>query len=315
MTIARFLATRLLAGAVVLWAAATLTFLMMHLAGGDTAIAILGGPDAMPSEAQIAKVRAEYGLDRPLVAQYGDFLLRLTQGNLGQSYRLRIPVADAIGRQLVPTIALALSAAAVSVVLAIVVAVATARPLPGRRGEARRAIASTSELILIAMPVFVIGLVLLLAFSVWLPLFPIVNGPGWRGLVLPALTMALPLAAVMSQILREGLEDVLEQPFILTARSRGLSDAGVRLRHALRHAATPVLTLAGFFLALLIGGAVITESLFARPGIGRLMVDAANAGDLPVVVGVTLLTALAYVVASILVDLIGALIDPRTVSA
>lgn len=310
MSFSRFLLGRFIAGLVVLWAAATLTFLMMHMTGGDTAIAILGGPDAMPTAAQIARVRAEYGLDQPLIVQYEDFLHKLVLGDLGQSYRLRIPVADAIAEQLWPTITLAFSAAVTAIVLAVLIAVTTAR-----RGKLVREAASTGELLIIAMPTFVIGLALLMAFAVYMPIFPVANAPGWRGLVLPTLSLALPIAAMLAQVLRQELEDVLEQPFILTARSRGLSDMATRLQHALRHAATPVITLSGFVLATLLGGAAVTEALFARPGIGRLMVDATSATDVPVVVGVTLFGALVYVIANLVVDLVGALIDPRTAAA
>jgi peptide/nickel transport system permease protein len=197
-----------------------------------------------------------------------------------------------------------------AVALAILIAVTTAR-----RGKLVRTAASTAELLVIAMPTFVIGLALLLAFAVYIPLFPVANAPGWRGLVLPTLSLALPLAAMLAQVLRQELEDVLEQPFILTARSRGLSDIATRLRHALRHAVTPIITLSGFVLAALLGGAAVTEALFARPGIGRLMVEATNATDVPVVVGVTLFGALVYVLANIIVDIVGALIDPRTATA
>lgn len=310
MSFPRFLIGRFIAGLVVLWAAATLTFLMMHMTGGDTAIAILGGPDAMPTAAQIARVRAEYGLDQPLIVQYGDFLHKLVLGDLGESYRLRIPVVDAIAEQIWPTITLAFSAAVTSVVLAVLIAVTTAR-----RGKLVREAASTGELLVIAMPTFVIGLALLMAFAVYLPIFPVANAPGWRGLVLPALSLALPIAAMLAQVLRQELEDVLEQPFILTARSRGLSDMATRLQHALRHAATPVITLSGFVLATLLGGAAVTEALFARPGIGRLMVEATSATDVPVVVGITLFGALVYVIANLIVDVVGALIDPRTAAA
>lgn len=310
MSFPRFLIGRFIAGLVVLWAAATLNFLMMHLTGGDTAIAILGGPDAMPTATQIARVRAEYGLDQPLIVQYGDFLHKLALGDLGESYRLRIPVADAIAEQLWPTITLAFSAAVTALLLAVLIAVTTAR-----RGKLVREVASTGELLVIAMPTFVIGLALLMAFAVYLPIFPVANAPGWRGLVLPTLSLALPVAAMLAQVLRQELEDVLEQPFILTARSRGLSDMATRLQHALRHAATPVITLSGFVLATLLGGAAVTEALFARPGIGRLMVEATSATDVPVVVGVTLFGALVYVIANLIVDVVGALIDPRTAAA
>lgn len=305
--LASFLLGRAFSGAIVLWAAVTLTFLMMSLTSGDTAIAILGGPDAMPSAEQIAKVREEYGLDKPLVVQYADYIGRLLHGDLGQSYRLRIPVTDAIAEQFWPTVQLALWSGIVATALAILVAVATARR---RRWIGQ--LASTIELVIVSIPSFVIGIGLLLAFAFYFRLLPVANAPGWRGLVLPVLTLSLPMAAMLSQVLRQELEDVLEQPFILTARARGLSDLGTRLRHALRHAMTPILTLSGFVIATLLAGAAVTESLFARPGIGRLMVDATTASDVPVVIGVTVVSALFFVIASLIVDLLGAIIDPRT---
>lgn len=310
MNLPRFLAGRLFTGAIVLWGAATLTFIMMHLTSGDTAIAILGGPDAMPTAEQIAAVRAEYGLDRPFLIQYGDWLWRLLHGDLGQSYRLRIPVSEAIGDQIWPTLQLGLTSAILAFVLAIASATLTVRRKRGWIGK----LASVSELVLVAMPVFVIGIALLLVFAFYFPVLPVANAPGLAGLVLPALTLALPMAATLAQVLRQELEDVLEQPFILTARARGLSDLGARFGHALRHALMPVITLSGFFLAALIAGAAITESLFSRPGVGRLLVDASNTTDVPVVIGITIVSALFYVIASIAVDLVGAIVDPRTVA-
>lgn len=311
MNIARFLAGRIATGIIVLWAAATLTFLMMQLTGGDVAVAILGGPDAMPTAEQLEKVRAEYGLDRPLLAQYGEWLWKLAHGDLGQSYRLRIPVAEALGDQVWSTIALTSTAAVLSLLVAIVVALLTAR----RRNRWIGRISSGIELVLISIPVFVVGIGLLLAFAFYLPILPVANAPGIRGLILPALTMVLVIAPTLTQILRQELEEVLEQPFILTARSRGLSETATRVGHALRHAIGPIVTLSGFMFAAMMSGAAVAETLFSRPGIGRLMVEATTATDIPVVIGVTILSALFYVVASILVDLIGSLTDPRTATA
>lgn len=310
MNLARFLAGRLATGIVVLWAAATLTFLMMQLTGGDVAVAILGGPDAMPTAEQLARVRVEYGLDKPLVAQYGEWLWKLLHGDLGQSYRLRIPVADAIGEQVGSTITLTVVSAVLSVAIAIVLALLTAR----RRNAWIGRISSGVELVLISIPVFVIGIGLLLAFAFYLPILPVANAPGVAGLVLPVLTICLVISPMLTQILRQELEEVLEQPFILTARARGLSEAGTRVGHALRHAIGPIVTLSGFMFAAMISGAAVTETLFSRPGIGRLMVEAAAATDIPVVIGVTVLSALFYVIASTAVDLVGALVDPRTVA-
>lgn len=307
--VAKLTVTRLLAGIAVLWGAATLTFVAMNATGGDMAIAILGGPDALPTAAAIARVRQDYGLDQPLPIQYLEYLGRLVRGDLGESYRLRIPVARAIGEQIAPTLILAFWAAVLALGIAITVAVATAK-----RPRAVRSAASTTELVVSSAPTFAIGILLLLAFSFQLHLFPVGGDHGWRSLVLPVVTLALPTAATLTQVLRQSLEDILEQPFILMARARGMSDAGVRLGHALRHALVPLITLSGFIFATLLGGAVITETLFARPGLGRLMVEATTNSDVPVVVGITLFVALLYVVINLIVDVLNAFVDPRTVT-
>ncbi|HDS1734694.1 ABC transporter permease [Pseudomonas sp. BP8] len=298
---------RLRDGLVVLWAAASLTFFGMQHSGGDTALAILGGPDAMPTPAMLEQVRVEYGLDQPLWVQYGKYLARLAQGDLGESYRLRIPVGQAIAEQLGATLALASSAALLAVLLALASALLTAN-----RGRRLRALVSGIELVLSAVPNFVIGTVLLLVFAFYFHLLPPSGSQGWQSLLLPSLALGLPLAAVLAQVLRQALEQVLEQPFITQARARGMSDTGVRLRHALRHALVPLVTLAGYVFASLLGGAVILELLFGRQGIGRLMLDATANKDVPLVLGVTLLAATLYVLVNLLVDLLTQAIDPRT---
>ncbi|MFC7289705.1 ABC transporter permease [Herminiimonas glaciei] len=297
---------RLLAGLGVLWGAATLTFIAINITAGDTALAIVGGPDAMPTAEVLAQVRKEYGLDDPLLTQYGNYIARLAKGDLGESYRLRIPVLKAVTQQLGATVQLALSAGVLSIVLSVVIALLTARRAPWIRS-----IVSGAELTITSAPSFVIGILLLLLFSFYFHWFPASGSQGWRALVLPTIALALPVAGVLTQVLRQALEDVLEQPFILTARARGMSDAGVRLRHALRHALVPLVTLSGFVFASLLGGAVVVEMLFARQGVGRLMLDAANTKDVPIVLGITLLAAFIYVIVNIVVDILYGLIDPR----
>ncbi|MDF3935899.1 ABC transporter permease [Pseudomonas citronellolis] len=297
---------RFLGGLAVLWGAASLTFLALNVSGGDPALAILGGPDAMPTAEAIAQVRRDYGLDQPLAVQYVHYLGRLAQGDLGESYRLRIPVTRALATQIGATAQLALWAALAAVLLALAAALLTAN---GKR--ATRNLASGGELLLSSMPSFVLGILLLLVFSFQLHWLPPTGSQGWRSLVLPILTLALPVAAVLAQVLRQELEEILEQPFIAMARARGLSETGVRLGHALRHALTPLITLSGFVFAALLGGAVITENLFARQGIGRLMLNAVNDKDVPVVLGITLLAAAIYVLVNLAVDLLNALVDPR----
>lgn len=297
---------RLLTGLGVLWGAATLTFFMINLSAGDTAIAILGGSEALPTPAVLARVRAEYGLDKPLYVQYGDYLLRLVRGDLGDSFRLRIPVTEAIGGQIGATLTLAAVAGTLAIVIAVVVAILTAR-----RGRRVRSFFSGVELALTSVPGFATGILLLLAFSFKLRWFPSSGSEGFKSMVLPSLTLALPIAAVLTQVLRQELEEILEQPFITMARARGMSDAGVRLRHALRHALIPLVTLSGFVFAGLFGGAVIAETLFARQGLGRLMFDSTSTKDIPVVIGVTLLIAFIYVLINFIVDVLYVFIDPR----
>lgn len=302
----RRIAGRFVAGLGVLWGAATATFLIINLTGGDTALAILGASEANPSPEILARIRADYHLDQPLFQQYLHYLGNLMRGDLGESYRLRIPVAQAIGQQLEPTVILAFWAALTAVVLSIGIALLTAR----RRPLVRRT-ADLAELVLSSMPGFVVGILLLIVFAFQLQWLPAFGNEGWLSLVLPVVTLATPMGAMLTQILRRELEEVLEQPFIITARSRGLSDAGVRLGHALRHALIPVVTLSGAFFGMLLGGAVIAETLFARQGVGRLVAEATTNKDVPLVLGVTVLSAATYVVINFIVDLFTAVIDPR----
>jgi len=306
MRLSQFLLRRLLAGLGVLWGAATLAFIAMHTTGGDTALAILGGPDAVATQAVIERVRKEYGLDEPVITRYGHYLEKLAHGDLGESYRLRIPVSRAIGQQAGPTIRLASSAAVVAVLISIAVALLTAR---GPKSVV--AAASGAELVFSSIPPFVLGIGLLMLFSLWLPIFPPAGDGNWRSIVLPTLTLALPAAAMLTQVLRQELETILEQPFILRARAQGLSEARVRVGRALRHALIPMATLSGYIFAFLLSGAVVTETLFSRPGLGRLMGEALTSKDIPLVLGITLLSAALYVVINIVVDVFTALIHPR----
>jgi peptide/nickel transport system permease protein len=310
MKILKRIVWRLLAGSLVLWGAATLSFVTLNVTAGDTALAILGGPDALPTPQVLAQVRAEYGLDQPLIVQYGRYLGRLAEGDLGNSYRLRIPVVKAISQQIGATLQLAACAAVLAVLAALVLALLTAH-----RARWIRSLSSGSELVLTSVPSFVLGIVLLLIFSFQFHLLPPAGSQGWKTMVLPTLTLALPVMAVLTQVLRQELEDVLELPFISMARARGMSEAGVRLRHALPHALIPLVTLSGFIFASLLGGAVITETLFARQGLGRLMIEATTNKDIPLVLGITLLVALIYVLVNLVVDLLNSFLDPRVVES
>lgn len=303
------IARRLGPAVAVLLGAATLAFLTLQLIPGDPVSVLLGPSNAGSPEVR-AEIAREYGFDRPVADQYLHYLGRLLQGDLGQSYQLQRPVWSLIGDQLWPTVQLALAALVLAVVLAGVSAVATA----GRR-PAFRAVASVWELISASTPSYWVGIVLLTVFSFRFHVFPVAGAEGFASLVLPAVTLALPLTGVLAQVLREGLEAALEQPFVVTARSRGVGLTAVRLRHALRHCAIPLLTLTGWLTGSLIGGAVLVETVFGRPGIGSLVLQAVSAKDMPVVIGVVLLSAFVFVVISTVVELLHPVIDPRLRSA
>ncbi len=279
------------------------TFVALR-AMGDPALAIAGGPEAQPTADLLAQIRQDYSLDQPLYVQLATYLGGLLTGDLGTSYRLQRPVSVAIAEQFGPTLALALGAAAVAVVLSVVVALATA-------GRPVRRLSGVFEVALASTPTFWLGLLLLSAFSYGLGWFPSISSGQPLSLVLPALTLGLPIAGLLTQVLRTALEEALEQPFVVSARARGLGDTAVRVRHALRHALVPYLTTSGYLVGALLGGAVVTETLFNRQGIGRLLLASVTGQDLPVVMGIVLLSAATFAVVSLLVDLAYPVIDRR----
>ncbi|MFC4533131.1 ABC transporter permease [Sphaerisporangium dianthi] len=293
------------AGFAVLWGAATLAFAALMLLPGDP-VATLLGPATMASAEVRDRIRAEYGFDRPVLVQYFDYLGKLVTGDLGSSYQLQRPVWTLITDQLGPTAQLAAAAVVLAVVIAIISAVVTAG-----RSHTVRAAAGAWELVAVSLPSYWLGILLLTAFSFQLQIFPVIGAQDLVALVLPALTLALPIAGLLAQVLREGLETALAQPFAVTARARGLSQLAVRLRHALRHAAASLATLTGWLVGTLLGGAVLVETVFGRAGIGALTLQAVGNKDMPVVMGVVLLSAVVFVVISNALDLLHAVIDPR----
>lgn len=300
---------RILGGIAVLWGAATLAFIALQTTAGDAALSTVAGQGADPTQAVLEEVRRDYGLDKPLWQQYVDYLGRLVHGNLGESYQQRIPVTKAIAGQLGPTVQLACCAAVLALVISVTVATLTAR-----RKRWVSGVFSAGETVLASMPTFVLGLLLMVVFASKLNWFPISGEDGFRSLVLPAVTLAIPIASVLTQVLRNELEDVLEQPFVVTARARGMRDVTVRFRHALRHALVPLATLSGTIIGALLGGAVITESLFNRQGLGQLMLSATTNKDIPMVIGLVIFAALVYVVVNLVVDILYTVIDPRVVN-
>lgn len=288
---------------VVLWGAATLAFLAFQVIPGD-AVSVMLGPQAQVGEEIKDGIRADLGLDRPPLEQYLLFLGRMLRGDLGESYQLRMPVTEVIGRQLGATVQLTVLALVIALLLAFVVV------LLARRGIAR-GITTTIELIVLSSPVFWIGLVLLSVFAFGLGWFPVAGSRSGAAIVLPALTLALPVAALIGQVLRDGIDGAERQPFAETVRARGAGPTRLTLHHSLRHGAASALTLAAYLTGSLLGGAVLVETVFARPGLGRVTLTAIIDRDLPVVIGIIMLSALVFVVVNVIVELVHPILDPR----
>ncbi|MFB7252325.1 ABC transporter permease [Microbacterium sp. NPDC056234] len=287
----------------VLWGAATLAFLAFRVIPGDP-VSVMLGPQAQVSESVKDTIRAELGLDRPPFEQYLAYLAGLLRGDLGESYQLRMPVTEVIGRQLGSTLQLSAAALVIAVVLALAVALLA-------RGRIAGAIATGIELVILSSPVFWIGIVLLSVFAFGLGWFPVTGSRNPATLVLPAITLALPVAALLGQVLRDGISEAERQPFAETVRARGAGPVWLTLRHSLRHGAAGALTLAAYLTGSVLGGAVLVETVFARPGLGRVTLAAITDRDLPVITGIILLSALVFVIVSVIVELVHPILDPR----
>lgn len=288
---------------VVVWAAATVGFIALMVIPGDP-VDVMLGVQAQVSDSVRDQIRADWGLDQPAYLQYFDYMSRLVRGDLGVSYQLRTPVIEVMAQQVGPT--LQLSAAAVLLAFAM----AAAAALLGRGRRAKQVI-SLIELVVISSPTFWIGLLLLAVFAFQLNWFPVLSTAGLSALVLPALTLALPVAGITSQILRQGLDFAEGQPFATTAKSRGITPARLVATHTGRHAAMDTLTLSGFLVGSLLGGTVLVETVFARPGLGQIAIRAIIGRDLPVILGVIVLSAFIFAVVNLIVDLSYRALDPR----
>jgi len=310
--VVRLVLRRLLATIPVLLLVSGGVFLLIHLTPGDPI-------DAMMAESVDATVkenlRRELGLDRPLYLQYVSWMGRVLQGDLGRSIRNREPVIENVGRRIRPSLQLAGLAMTISLLIAVPVGVLSAAR---RNGPVDRA-GTTFALFGICMPNFLLALLLIFLFGVtlrWLPISGYVDPleepwDGLRSLVLPAVTLGLALAAVVTRTLRASMLEALAEDYVRTARAKGLSEGAVIRSHVLKNALIPVVTVLGLQLGTLIGGAVITEYVFALPGVGRLVVDAVFARDYPLVQGVVLLIAVGFILSNLAVDLLYGWIDPR----
>ncbi|WP_315913793.1 ABC transporter permease [Arthrobacter sp. lap29] len=298
----RWLLSTLAGGIFVLWAVATAIFFGIRMIPGDPAAAIMGGPGSQASAEALEAARIEYGLDQPLFVQYFGQLRRLAVGDLGTSYSLKSPVSEVLAEIVPSTLVLAGLALVVAWLMALLLAVLSTRI---------SVVGSAVEIISAAVPHFWLASVLIMIFSTALGWFPPVSSNTPGGLVLPVVTLALPLAGFLGQVMRDSLEKAQHSAFALSARARGESEIGVLLRHSLRHAALPGIALSGWALGSLLSGAVVVESIFARPGLGRALLSAVTARDIPLVTGVALVSAGAYVLIMAVSDLAERLVDPR----
>ncbi len=307
-----FVCRRVLATIPVLAMVAVFVFLMLRLTPGDPA-AIIAGDNA--NNAQIAEISERLGLDRPILEQFAIWLGKLVQGDLGESFFFKAKVSELIGQRVGPTLALATVTIIITVLVAVPLGVIAAYR---HRSWVDRLVMGFSVLGF-SVPVFVFGYVLIWLFAIEIKLFPV---QGYRSiadgfwpflyrLILPAITLSVIYIALIARITRASVLDVLGEDYIRTAYAKGLTNRVVLMRHALRNAAVPIITVIGIGVALLIGGVVVTESVFNIPGLGRLTVDAVLGQDYPTIQAVILLFSFVYVLINLLIDLSYTLLDPR----
>lgn len=307
-----YIVKRLLATIPVMGVVALFVFSLLYLSPGDPAAVIAGD---IATEEDIARIRASLGLDQPYLVRFGHWLWALAQGDLGTSIFTNLPVSTLIAQRVEPTVALTLCTLVVSIVIAVPLGVIAA----ARAGGWVDRVVMGISVLGFSLPVFVLAYVLIGIFSIkleWLPVQgyrSISEGfvPFIRHLILPSVALGIVYMALIARITRASMLDVLSQDYVRTAQAKGLAPQTVLVGHALKNAAVPVVTIIGIGIALLIGGVVVTETVFAIPGIGRLTVDAILRRDYPIIQGVTLLFSAVYVIVNLLVDLSYSLFDPR----
>jgi len=309
----RFLLKRILSTLPVMLIVAVLVFMMLRLTPGDPA-AIIAGDAASPEN--IARIRESFGLDRPLVAQFGIWFGNLLTGNLGESYYFKKTVVELIAQRIEPTVALASLTILIAVVVAVPLGVLAAWRMGGWLDRALMGFSVMG----FSIPVFVFAYILIYIVSLKLNLLPVqgyrrIGEEGFwqflRHLILPSITLSVIYIALIARVTRAAVSEVLTEDYIRTARAKGLPEMKVLWRHAFANAAVPIATVIGIGIALLIGGVVVTESVYGIPGLGRLTVDAVLARDFPTIQGVILLFSFVYVLINLLVDLSYVLFDPR----
>lgn len=304
----RYLSGRLLQALLVLWAAFTLSFILLQVLPGDAILIKFQDPAMGLSPAQIADMRAAYGADVSIFGQYLHTLAALLHGDLGFSIQAGVPVSELLASNWLPTLRLALAGLLLALVLAFTIAFASQQV--GLRWL--KALLLTLPSLFVSVPTFWLGIALIQIFSFQLRWIPVINPGEWVGLILPILTLALPISAPLAQVLIRSIDQVQTQPFVAVARAKGASRSRVLWRHVAGNALLPVLTIAGLLFGELLAGALITETVFGLSGLGQLTQQAVNNQDVAVLQAIVLLSALMFVLINLAVDLIYPLLDPRT---
>ncbi|HEF5869935.1 TPA: glutathione ABC transporter permease GsiC [Burkholderia cenocepacia] len=282
---------------------AVLVFLFVHLLPGDPA-RLAAGPEA--DDATVALVRADLGLDRPLPAQFANFFAKIAHGDFGISTRSKRPVSTEIGERFMPTLLLTLVSMVWSTLFGMAIGIASAvwrNRWPDRLGM-------TLAVSGISFPAFALGMLLMEVFSVKLGWLPVVPDGSWKSYVLPSLTLGAAVAAVMARFTRASFVEVLNEDFVRTARAKGVHEPMVVLKHCLRNAMIPVVTMMGLQFGFLLGGSIVVEVVFNWPGLGRLLVDAVTMRDYPVIQAIVLLFSLEFILINLTVDVLYAVINP-----
>jgi len=307
-----FIVRRLASTVLVMGLVGVFIFLLLHLSPGDPA-AIIAGDNATPQ--QIEAIRTGLGLNDPLLLQFLRWAARVLGGDLGISIFSNVPVSTLIGQRIWPTLSLALT----TIVLAVTLAIAAGVLAAWKAGGWIDRLVMMLSVLSFSMPVFVVGYLLIYGFAIelrWLPVqgyAALTEGlwPWLRHLILPSIALGLAYVALIARITRTSMLDVLAEDYMRTARAKGVATGPMLLKHALKNAGVPIITIIGIGIALLIGGVVVTETVFNIPGIGRLVVDAIAKRDYPIIQGVILLFSGVYVIVNLLVDLSYTLLDPR----
>ncbi|MDL4816489.1 ABC transporter permease [Actinomadura opuntiae] len=309
----RYVALRLAQAAGVLWAAYTLSFLVLDLLPGDpvSAMAGQGADQAGIDPAQIERLKSEYGFDKPVPLQYLDYLGKALRGDFGDSVSTGRPVASVIGDALPQTLQLV----AAGLGLAVLFGGGLAMAATYTSWRWLRQLLLSLPPLGVSVPTFWVGLMLVEVFSFQARLLPAFGNGGLRGLVLPAVTLAVPTGAVVAQVLAKSLLTTLDEPYIQTARAKGGGRPRIHLRHALRNASLPALTVVGVLVGQLIANSVVIETVFSRNGLGRVTAGAVTTQDIPVVQGIVVFGSLVFVLVNLIVDLVYPLLDPRIAAA